>query len=328
MLQKAYLTYLQKYYPQYLNHYYSRKETKDFIVNEFTSFSEDEYNEQICIKDSVVHDFLNKYMLDCIEKKPFLLFNKIEIETINQCNNTCAFCPVNVHLDKRQPMVMAKELFQKIIFQLEELHYSGAINLFSNNEPLLDPFLLERLEFTRIHLPNAFIFIYTNGILLTPEKLMQLLPYVDFIHINNYNTDPQLLPSHQRLQTTLITNQVSPEKVEIHLRNKTECLSTRGGQAPNRTRKAVLSSPCILPFSQMVIRPSGQVSFCCNDAYGLYTMGDVSYESLTDIWYGKAFQKSRENMLKSRSFQKPCTNCDMLFMPLACENNNTKVNKS
>ena len=109
------------------------------------------------------------------------------------------------------------------------------------------------------------------------------------------------------------------------MRNINECLSSRAGNSPNRDSVAELTSPCILPFSQIVIRPNGQVSFCCNDAYGTYTMGDVSHETLLNIWYRKHYNKSRELMLKGRSFQLPCKNCDMLFMPLAYESNQTEV---
>ena len=216
------------------------------------------------------------------------------------------------------------ELFENIILQLARLNYQGTINLFSNNEPLLDSLLLERLKYTRKNLPHAYIFIYTNGLLLTPDKLMQLLPYVDFMHINNYNTKPVLIPGHLELQQTLIANHVAEKKVEIHLRNKNECLSSRAGNSPNRDNIAQLSAPCILPFSQIVIRPDGKVSFCCNDAYGTYTMGDVSNTSILNIWHGAQFTKSRELMLQGRSCQLPCKNCDMLFMPLAFETHNNE----
>lgn len=325
MIQKSYLEYLQKYYPQYLEHYYNRKISLNYVVNEFSTSTGNDYKEYILQKDKICKNFLKQYIYNCTADSQLALFNKIEIETINQCNNTCSFCPVNVQKDKRVHQQMTMELFKRIILQLVSLNYQGTINLFSNNEPLLDSLLLERLKFTRKSLPNAYIFIYSNGLLMTPEKLMELLPYVDFIHINNYNTEPVLLPGHLKLQQILIVNHVPKEKVEIHLRNINECLSSRAGNSPNRDSVAELTSPCILPFSQIVIRPNGQVSFCCNDAYGTYTMGDVSHETLLNIWYGKHYNKSRELMLKGRSFQLPCKNCDMLFMPLAYESNQTEV---
>lgn len=327
MIQQSYLKYLQKNYPQYLEHYYNRKLPSRYIVNEFSISTEDNYKEYILQKDTICKSFLEQYIYICKKDSQNSLFNKIEIETINQCNNICSFCPVNVLADKRVHQQMTMELFESIILQLVSLNYKGTINLFSNNEPLLDSLLLDRLKFVYGKLPNAYISIYSNGLLMTPEKLMELLPYVDFIHINNYNTEPVLLPGHLELQQMLIENHVPEEKVEIHLRNKNECISSRAGNSPNRNSVAELRSPCILPFSQMVIRPNGQVSFCCNDAYGEYTMGDVSHELLSDIWYGKHFNKSRKLMLKGRSCQLPCINCDMLFMPLAYETYQTEVRK-
>ena len=327
MLQNSYLSYLRKYYPQYLEHYYKRKKVKNYVVNEFTSFTEEEYKQQIQLKDTVARAYLEEYVKNRLTKKGGSLFNKLEIETINQCNNTCSFCPVNKEKDIRKHENMSMELFHSIILQLASLNYTGSINLFSNNEPLLDPFLLERLVYARKQLPHAYIFIYTNGLLLTSEKLLQILPYVNFIHINNYNNTPELLSIHRKLQKTLIEYQIPADKVELHLRNKLECLSTRAGQAPNRVDCACLTSPCVLPFSQMVIRPSGQVSYCCNDAYGIYTMGDASSESLLEIWYGTPFEKSRKYMLEGRSATKPCASCDMLFMPLAFENLNVEGKK-
>lgn len=320
MIQQDYFEYLREKHPEYLNHYLSRKHSINYIVDEFSSQSEEEYCKEIRKKDRVVCEYLQQYVKKIANMENIPLFNKIEIETINRCNNTCSFCPVNIKDDIRNHSIMSMSLFKKIILELSRLNYAKSISIFSNNEPLLDPNLYERLRFTREHLPNAYIYIYTNGLLLTSEKLLCLLKYVDYIHINNYNSISELLPGHKKLQETLIQNHVSFEKAEICLRNKMECLSSRAGQAPNRMKTECLSSPCILPFSQMVIRPDGKVSFCCNDAYGLYTMGDVFKESLTDIWYGSAFQRSRDRMLESRSTQTPCCFCDMIFMPLSKEN--------
>lgn len=325
MYQKAYFEYLEKYYPQYLDNYYQRKTTNNYIIDEFSNLTEEEYKQEIQKKDQINQDFLKQYIDDCMSKTTFPLFNKIEIETISQCNNSCSFCPVSVSNDIRKHKVMTMDIFRKIILELNELNYSGSIGLFSNNEPLLDSMLMDRLQFARKKLPDAYIYIYTNGLLLTPEKLLQILPLVNFIHINNYNCCPELLPSHKKLQQCLIQNRISQNKVGIHLRNKNECLSTRCGNAPNRQECAKLSSPCILPFSQIVIGPDGEVHFCCNDAYGQYTRDNVTRNTLIEIWYGNSFKKSRDAMLKNRNTQFPCLACDMLFMPLAYENINTKV---
>jgi hypothetical protein len=88
---------------------------------------------------------------------------------------------------------MEQGLFLSIIRQLKEIEYSGSINLFSNNEPLLDDRIYEFCRITREALPNAFLSIYTNGILLTIEKFLKLIKYLDQLIIDNYNDKLTLL---------------------------------------------------------------------------------------------------------------------------------------
>ena len=60
----------------------------------------------------------------------------------------------------------------------------------------------------------------------------------------------------------------------------------------------------------MIIRPTGQISLCCNDALGQMTMGDLSKEKLVDIWKSEKYQKIRKDILISRQNIPLCKNCD------------------
>lgn len=90
------------------------------------------------------------------EKK---LFKYVEIETINRCNGDCGFCPVNKNEKQREYKKMDRDLFEKIIIQLEELDYDGLLALFSNNEPFLDDRIFEFAQYARTKLPKAYIYI-------------------------------------------------------------------------------------------------------------------------------------------------------------------------
>ena len=68
----------------------------------------------------------------------FALPQVVEIETINKCNSTCGFCPVNRFADPRPLQRMPELLFAKIIDDLAGLGFRGTLHLFSNNEPFLD----------------------------------------------------------------------------------------------------------------------------------------------------------------------------------------------
>ena len=72
MIQKSYLEYLQKYYPQYLGHYYNRKISLNYVVNEFSTSTENDYKEYILQKDKICKNFLKQY----IYKRPFQVLCK------------------------------------------------------------------------------------------------------------------------------------------------------------------------------------------------------------------------------------------------------------
>lgn len=319
MIQKDIYDYLKTFYPEELSSYTKRKVPQEYIIDEFSTMSEDEYISGIQKKDKIFRKYIELYINQIVKKQEFPLFNKIEIETYNKCNNTCSFCPVSVAHDKRIPHLMDRKLFNSIINQLSQINYHGIISLYSNNEPLLDNRIPEFLRLTRKKLPNAFILLFTNGLLLTLESLQTLLDNTNFLYINCYIKDKTIPNRIKQVQKYLIQNNIPQHKVEIHLRNKMEHLSNRAGNAPNRVYAAHLTSKCILPFSQMVIRPDGKVSLCSNDAYGKYTLGDLTQETLMQVWNGKSFKTLRLQIENGRAGHPTCKNCDMLFMPLAYE---------
>jgi len=62
----------------------------------------------------------------------------------------------------------------------------------------------------------------------------------------------------------------------------------------------------------MVIRPDGKVSLCCNDALGQMTLGDVSSDSIRDVWNSNIRKEIQESMSESRDQIKLCAGCDYL----------------
>ena len=68
----------------------------------------------------------------------------VNIETINRCNSTCAFCTANVHAEKRPFRKISDDLYRSIIDQLADWGYGGHLTLYGNNEPLLDTGIVEK----------------------------------------------------------------------------------------------------------------------------------------------------------------------------------------
>lgn len=272
----------------------------------------------------VVEKLINKNW-KLVKEKP--LFSKVEIETVNRCNNNCPFCPVNAKEDPRPYKIMDMALFRKIIDDLSDLNYLGVISLFSNNEPLIDNRIFDFCEYSKKKLPLAFHYLYTNGILLNQQKLDKLMKNLDYLVIDNYDDSLTMKKNiaeiyeyckkrniySEQVNFPMYNGVTNKERVEIHLRKQNEILSNRAGQAPNKkTEIKTLNASCILPFCQMVIRPDGKVSLCCNDALGSMTLGDLNRSSLSVVWYGEKYELLRKNILKSRALIPLCKNCDVI----------------
>lgn len=244
-----------------------------------------------------------------------LLFNHIEVETINRCNGSCAFCPVSRAVDPREKAVMSEELFYSIVDQLAEMDYSGRFTTFSNNEPLLDDRIIEFNRYARKRLPHARMHLYTNGTLLTINIFEALLEVLDELVIDNYHPQLKLIKPCQEIVAYCEQHPQAKKKATIVMRYPQEILTSRGGTAPNRKDIPDCSKErCVLPFKQLIVRPTGKVSLCCNDALGKYTLGDLTKESILDVWYGQRFQMVRECLYKGRENWGNCKNCDTFLL--------------
>ena len=266
----------------------------------------------MAIIDKVYKKASRKRSQQYLTKKQFPLFTNIEIETINRCNGKCSFCNVNVMVDPRPFRLMEESLFSSIIEQLAFINYTGEIALYSNNEPLLDKRIFDFLELATERLPNATHYMYTNGTLLTKEKFVKLMKYLDYLIIDNYNDNLQLIKPVQDIYK-LIESRKYSNRVIILLRKQNELLCNRAGSTDNREitpRK--ISSSCMYPFQQMVVRPDGKVSLCCNDSLGQMTLGDLTINSVTDVWNNEKFTQIRGAMAYGRNNINLCANCDTI----------------
>jgi radical SAM protein with 4Fe4S-binding SPASM domain len=272
--------------------------------NDFADLTENEYAARFADISETVDN--------AVKNAP--LFEFAEIETFNKCNGLCAFCPVNARDDTRIHTLMPDELFYDIIGQLKSLNYSGFLSLFSNNEPFLDSRLTEFTKHARESLPNAYLHLWTNGSLLTAEKYEAVIGYLNELVINNYNDAKELNGPVKKVFDYIGDNKELTAKTTIVLRKQNQVLSTRGGTAPNKKiYRDFGGETCYFPFRQMVIRPTGKVSLCCNDPLGKYTLGDLTEQSVTDVWYGEKFREIRELISKGRKNVAACAHCDVIF---------------
>jgi radical SAM protein with 4Fe4S-binding SPASM domain len=264
--------------------------------------------------NSVKFAAISDYVSEAIKTPP--LFEYVEIETVNRCNGLCSFCPVNIRADTRTHTLMDELLFRSIIGQLKDLNYSGFLSLFSNNEPFLDNRIIDFCKYTREMLPNAHSHLWTNGTLLTVDKYKAIILHLDELIIDNYADDMQLIKPVKAVADYIGNDKDLIAKTTIVLRKQNQILSSRGGSAPNRSLMPECGEQtCVYPFKQLVIRPTGEISLCCNDPLGKYTLGDLRKQAITEVWYGGSFKKIRNLIAAGRKNLEACKHCDVFFLP-------------
>ena len=230
------------------------------------------------------------------QEKEKLLFKYIEIETVNRCNGSCSFCPVNRNEKQRKYHKMSRELFEKIVMQLSEINYDGLVALFSNNEPFMDDRIIEFAKYAKEKLPDAFLYLYTNAKLLTLEKFKEIMVYLDYMQIDNYEPEGGKASNVIEIEKYVEESQIK-HKYNYFEIDKKAIRASRGGNSPNSRVKYIVNAKCCLPLVQMVVRPDGKISLCCNDALGENTLGDLNIESIEDVWFGEKYAKYRKEII-------------------------------
>ena len=254
-----------------------------------------------------VHNIFARKQIAKITKSGLPLFGEIAIETINQCNGNCSFCPVNRVDNPRKREIMEYEMFMQILDQLRDLDYHGIVSMNGNNEPLLDKRTPEFLAQIKRVIPACATWMCTNGTLLDHIKLKEIMENLDHLFIDNYRGE-----QGKAIIDTFNLDQF-PGAITVGHIDPQSVRTTRAGQAKNKKATPGLKSPCIYPFNFIFIRSNGDVSQCCNDALGKSTMGNIREQSLFEIWHGKEFNRVRNELLVSRQNNELCRNCDVFL---------------
>ena len=251
---------------------------------------------------SIINKIYNKKACD--------LFSHVQIETISKCNGKCSFCPVNTYTDPRNLEFMDEEVFFKVIYELKKISYKGVVSFFGNNEALLDKRIVDWIERSREILPQAVFSLYTNGTPLNLSKFIRLTDILDEFIINNYSDNSKLHSNIEEIIKYQETSNKNYKNVTIRKRLENQIMHTRAGNSPVALNQVKVAATCTYPFHQINILPSGNISLCCNDAYGEQIMGNIKNNSLVKIWNDQNYKDLREKIYSTRQNIKICKSCD------------------
>lgn len=268
----------------------------------------------------------------------------VAIETTNRCNASCSFCP-NSRLS-RDRLTMNDELFEKIIEDCT-VFKPHTIEPFLNGEPLMDRKIFDRMELIKRKLPETKIKIYTNGNLLSPDKIDKLAEIeLDelFISLNTINRSKYKETMGLDLETTIknldyltTRNQKKSVAEKITFRmTRTEDTGLFEQDQFIKYCKGKNISPFIvglfnykgeikslLPvpdypcehIDRIDILANGKVALCCMDQEGEYSWGDVRENTVLDVYNSEIARFYRKmHRTGKRNKVVPCNKCN-LFWP-------------
>ncbi len=278
----------------------------------FPNLSSDSYLKlQRSTRNKLQQEYID-YFLSTDEPPMPLVVN---LETINRCNSTCSFCTANKNAEKRPYKRMEDSLFYSIIDQLADWGYTGHLTLYGNNEPFLDTRIVDFHKYCREKLPHSFIFLSSNGLLLTVDKVKEIIPYVNQLIINNYCRDMKL---HDNVKEIYEYAKSHPEEFKdvellIQMRYMDAVLSNRAGSAPNKTNDVkIIRETCLMPYTDMFIFPDGRMGICCCDNFETTTLADLTKTPLKEAWNSPEYRKLRKDIRTSRADYTFCKYCDFI----------------
>lgn len=235
----------------------------------------------------------------------------IFIETTTHCNLRCSYCP-NKFYDRslrKNRMDMATELFHKIIDELADIGWVGELQPHSYGEPLVDNRIYSLIRYVKGKLRKSFIHFHTNGELLNVDTYKELLRSgVDCFRVSQHLPEPAPGVLAVLDHRTRNGDQGVPFS---YTRPDQSILFNRGGHvdlsSTGLKEQSLLS--CSWPSTNLGISHDGEFLFCCNDYLNSVKVGNVSDESLVDIWNKPEYVQLRADIREGDFKKDLCIKC-------------------
>lgn len=268
----------------------------------------------------------------------------VHIETMALCNAACNFCPYpNL---ERQKTIMPDELIAKIINDLTAIprDVTFQISPFKVNEPFLDRRLFDMMARINEKLPNAAITLTSNASPITDDKLDRLktidnIGYL-WISFNDHRPDEytktmslpyertleRLHAIHQRLENGEIAFPVHLSRVgddspvdeafrvwvkQTFPRFQSKVFQRGGWIGQVDTPIGRVPNVGCSRWFEVSITATGIVAHCCMDGQAKWPIGDVTQQSVLQIYNSPTYRKLRERTT-SRLTVAPCNRCTFL----------------
>ena len=241
------------------------------------------------------------------------LFSFVELNINELCNRTCAFCPR--HNPKKYPnqnLHMNLELAENIASQLEELNFTGIVNISGTGEPLLTKHISDIVK--KFGDRNIHIEVVTNGDKLCTELIKDLYGSgLTQLVISMYDGPEQI----KHFNSLFLNSGIDSTSYTLRERwhNEDEdygLLYTNRTGAVDSKLQNIVHRPCYYTHYAMYIDWNGDVLLCCQDMYNrTVKFGNIKDKPLLDIWTDKHLINYRKKLKNGDRSESPCSNCNV-----------------
>lgn len=230
-------------------------------------------------------------------RDPFFM-RGVSIETSTYCNRKCSYCP-NSQFPSPENF-MDENVYHKVISDLAEISFSGFVNYHFYNEPLLDERLPSWIRHAKDKLPHAFHRVYTNGDFLTVDMARTYIRAgARCFFVTNHARSSEAFDARMKVLIEAYPGfmRINPSLHDRH--------DTRAGLIPTGVP---MRKKCVL-YNNLQITFTGDVILCCNDYFRKHVFGNVTDESLLDIWKKPNYAKLRREIRRGIYRLPICRKC-------------------
>lgn len=253
-------------------------------------------------------------------------FFHLEFSINGTCNRRCFFCP---RVDsKKYPNISTSldiNVFEKTILELKQINFNGRISFSGFGEPLLTKNLYEYVLIIKKHLNKVNIEITSNGdVLLSkngPKIIKRLFDSgLTNIKVSLYDGPEQIEPTENVKKELNLSDEqfiirkryLGPdESFGLTISNRAGSVEIKNKVFEIKALTEPLKQPCYFPFYKMMIDYNGDVLICSNDWKKEMPVGNITKNSIIDIWVSKKFIDIRKKLSQSNRNYKPCQTCDV-----------------
>jgi radical SAM protein with 4Fe4S-binding SPASM domain len=218
----------------------------------------------------------------------------IELSPSDMCTRKCVECPKWSDIAPGQALYMHPSLAGKISADLTAIGFNGTIVLAGYGEPLCHPDLVGLANQLRPHRVE----LVTNGDLLTKTKVHDLYYHGGIAKIS--------VSCHDQDRALQFMAMSGIRGLESEVRNRWDPIPTLTNRAIGNGKPG----PCWYPCYSMTIDWDGRVHLCPQDWQRRVAVGNVSHQSILEVWNGPLLSRRRKDLLDGDRSSEPCKSCD------------------